>query len=258
MKIKILGCGAAPGVPSLSKGWGSCDPNNTKNRRYRTSALISIDNKNILIDTGPDLRSQLLEANTNVIDAVLYTHEHADHTHGVDDLREINRVTRKCLPIYANKKTLDLLKDRFSYVFNAVDKNSGIFFHPWLEPNLITPGEPFYFENIKITPFAQDHEWTTTIGYRIGNFAYSTDVVKFYDSSMKMLEGIDTWILGCLSAKEHPSHASINNVIAWKNIVKAKRVILTHMGTSMDYDTLMKELPEGIEPAYDGMEIEVK
>ena len=133
MKIRILGCGAAGGVPMISRGWGACNPNNPKNRRLRTSLLIQNGAENILIDTGPDLREQLLSAAINTLDAVLYTHEHADHTHGIDELREINRVMQCGIPVYANQTTLNALKERFGYAFRPVQGEGG-FFHPWPEP----------------------------------------------------------------------------------------------------------------------------
>ena len=239
----------------ISRGWGKCDPNNPKNRRLRTSALLQHRGKNILFDTGPDLRQQLLEANINRLEAVLYTHEHADHTHGIDDLREINRVIEQGLPIYANEKTLTVLKERFGYVFNPVRVGQESFFHPWLEPNLITPGEAFIVDDLKVIPFTQDHEWTTSIGFRIKNFAYSTDVVDLYDSAFSILQGIDVWVVGCLSDKDHPSHASVGRVLEWVDIIKPKRTILTHMSIGLDYEELRKTLPENVEPGYDSMEI---
>lgn len=257
MKIRILGCGSAGGVPMISRGWGKCDPNNPKNRRLRTSLLVRNNDDNILIDTGPDLREQLLCAKVDRLSAVLYTHEHADHTHGIDDLREINRVMGKGIPIYANQATLKVLKARFGYVFRPINVEKEPFFHPWLEPNLITPGEPLRINGLKITPFSQDHEWTTSLGFRIKNFGYSTDAVHLYNSALSILKGIDVWVVGCLSEKDHPSHASVERVKEWVNILKPKRTILTHMSIGMDYDTLIRQLPEGIEPGYDGMEIEL-
>lgn len=241
----------------ISRGWGACDPNNPKNRRLRTSLLVQHDGKNILVDTGPDLREQLLHARVNTLEAVLYTHEHADHTHGLDDLREINRVMEKGIPIYANPTTLNALKSRFGYAFHPIRIGKEPFFHPWLEPNLIVPGEAFRISGLKIIPFVQDHEWTTSIGFRMKNFGYSTDVVHLYDSALSVLKGIDVWVVGCLSGKDHPSHASIGRVLEWVDILKPKRTILTHMSIGMDYDELCRTLPKGIEPGYDGMEFEV-
>ena len=257
MKIRVLGCGAAGGVPMISRGWGECDPNNPKNRRTRTSLLIKNDEDNILIDTGPDLREQLINAGVSRLSAVLYTHEHADHTHGIDELREINRVMKCGIPVYANKVTLTLLKERFGYAFKPIDLKTESFFHPWLEPNLIVPGEAFYLKKLKIIPFSQDHEWTTSLGFRISDFAYSTDAVHLFDSALSVLKGIDTWVVGCLSPKDHPSHASIDRVLEWHKILKPRRTILTHMAVGMDYDTLCRTLPPEIRPAYDGMEFDI-
>ncbi len=257
MKIKILGCGAAGGVPMVSRGWGKCDPNNSKNRRLRTSLLLQHNKQNLLFDTGPDLREQLLSAQIKDLAAVLYTHEHADHTHGIDDLREINRAMQKGIPVYANATTLNLLKDRFSYAFYPINIEKETFFHPWLEPNLIKPGEAFYIKDLKIIPFVQDHEWTTSLGFRINNFGYSTDVVHLYESALSVLKGVDTWVVGCLSEQDHPSHASLRRVLEWVDILKPKRTILTHMSINLDYDSLCASLPKSIEPGYDGMEFDV-
>lgn len=256
MKIRILGCGAAGGVPMISRGWGACNPNNPKNRRLRTSLLIQNGAANILIDTGPDLREQLLSAGISTLDAVLYTHEHADHTHGIDELREINRIMQCGIPVYANQTTLNALKERFGYAFRPVQGEGG-FFHPWLEPNLIIPGEAFYLKNLKVVPFTQDHEYTTSMGFRIGDFAYSTDVVHLYDSALSVLKGVETWVVGCLSNKDHPSHASVHRVLEWREILKPKRIILTHMATGLDYDELKNSLPPDVQPGYDGFETEV-
>ena len=257
MKIRVLGCGSAGGVPMISRGWGACDPNNPKNRRLRSSILIEIGEKRILVDTSPDLREQLLQANVTRLDAVLYTHEHADHLHGIDELREINRVIRRPLPVYANKKTLNHIRKNFPYVLAPINIDKEPIFHPWLEPTLITPGEPFYLGDVRVVPFMQDHEWTTSLGFRIGDFAYSTDVVHLFDSSFSVLKGVKTWIVGCLSEKEHPSHACVARVKEWVDTLSPKRTILTHMSVGMDYATLCRTLPAGIEPAYDGMEIEL-
>lgn len=258
MKVTILGCGAAGGVPMISRGWGNCDPNNPKNRRLRTSLLLRDENLTLLFDTGPDLREQLLNAQVRSLDAVLYTHEHADHTHGIDDLREVNRAMQKGIPIYANATTLTCLKDRFGYALQPINIEKEPFFHPWLEPNLIKPGEAFYIKSLKIIPFTQDHEWTTSLGFRIKNFGYSTDAVHLYDSALSILKGIDTWVVGCLSDRDNPSHASVGRVLEWVDIIKPRRTILTHMAPRLDYDSLRRTLPEGIEPGYDGMEIDVE
>ena len=258
MKIRILGCGAAGGVPMISRGWGKCDPNNPKNRRTRTSLLLREDNLTVLFDTSPDLREQLLNAQVRSLDAVLYTHEHADHTHGIDDLREINRAMQKGIPVYANATTLTCLKERFGYAFSPISIGKETFFHPWLEANLIKPGETFFVKSLRIIPFTQDHEWTTSLGFRIKNFAYSTDVVHLYDSALSILKGIDTWVVGCLSDKDHPSHASVQRVLEWVDIIKPRRTILTHMAIGLDYNSLCQNLPDNIEPGYDGMEFDVE
>jgi phosphoribosyl 1,2-cyclic phosphate phosphodiesterase len=255
MKVTILGCGAAPGVPALAGGWGACDSTNPKNRRRRSSVLIEQGGATVLIDTTPDLREQLLEARTERIDAVLYTHGHADHTHGIDELREINRLMRGAIPVYGDAETLRTLETRFGYCFEGIPEGRSIF-RPWLKPNVITT-EWFSVGAIPVRPFLQDHGVTTTLGFRLGDFAYSTDVLDLPDAARAQLRDLAVWVVGALSDIPHPAHAHLEKVLDWIAELKPRRAVITHMSNALDYETLMFRLPVGVTPAFDGMQIEV-
>jgi len=256
MKVTILGCGAATGVPAVSHDWGSCDPANPKNRRTRASIYIETEGQKILVDTSPDLRAQMLSNGLKALDGVLYTHDHADHVHGIDDLREVNRITEKPLNVYGEPHVLAVIKQRFDYVFAPVDGDKYLSYKPMLVDHNISG--IFNVGPVAIQPFTQSHGYTNTTGYRIGNFAYSTDVVEFPDESLKYLENLDLWIVSCLLYKPHQTHAHYDKVLEWVERFKPKRTILTHMGARMDYATLRQTLPPNIEPAYDGMVLEVR
>lgn len=255
MKVTILGCGSAGGVPSISRGWGACDPNNPRNRRRRPSILVEDECTRVLIDSSPDCRMQLLDAGVRHLDAVLYTHDHADHCHGIDDLREVNRAMAAPLPIFAAAETLAGISTRFSYVLGKVGEGHTIY-KPMLIPHTVEG--PFTVgAGLRVIPFEQDHGYMRTLGFRFGDFAYSTDLVNLPEDSFKTLEGIDTWLVGCLTYDPHSTHAHLDKVLDWIDRLRPRRAILTHMTPSMDYDTLRARLPEGVEPAYDGMEIVV-
>jgi len=255
VKITILGCGAAGGVPALGAGWGRCDPANPKNRRLRPSVLIQEQGKTLLVDTSPDLREQLLSADIRHLDAVLYSHAHADHLHGIDDLREINRAMRAPIPVFATAQTLQEIDRRFDYVFTPLDLDTSTIYKPWLIANPIE--EEFAAAGIEVTAFDQDHGYSRTTGFRIGKFAYSTDVLELPEESMAKLHGLDLWIVGCLVDKPHNTHADIDKALRWNDILKPKRLVITHMSAVLDYAALAARLPPGIEPAYDGMVIEI-
>ena len=251
MKVTILGSGAAGGVPTIGSGWGRCDPANPKNRRRRPSALVQVDGKIILIDTSPDLREQLLSSEINHLDAVLFTHAHADHLHGIDDLREVNRAMGASIPVYAAAATLAEIDERFDYVFTPLDIEKSSIYKPWLIPNEVDGR--FEAAGIGAISFDQDHGYSRTTGYRIGNMAYSTDVLDLPEASMAQLEGLDLWIVGCLIDTPHNTHAHIGKALEWRERLKPKHMVITHMSPRLDYDTLRRELPEGVEPGYDGL-----
>lgn len=255
MKITILGSGAAGGVPMLSAGWGRCDPAEPKNRRRRPSILVETGGRTILVDTSPDLREQLLSAGVRHLDAVLFTHAHADHLHGIDDLREVNRAMRAPIDIYASETTLAEIRERFGYVLEPLDPTVMPIFKPWLVPHVIDG--PFELAGMTIVPFDQDHGFSRTTGYRFGNAAYSTDVVEMPEESFACLAGLDVWIVGCLMDVPHPTHAHVAKALSWAQRLRPRRTWITHMGPKLDYRTLCDTLPEGVAPAYDGLVIEV-
>jgi phosphoribosyl 1,2-cyclic phosphate phosphodiesterase len=255
VKVTILGCGSAPGVPQVSRGWGACDPSNPRNRRRRSSILVERGETSVLVDTTPDLREQMIDNNIKRLDAVLYTHDHADHVHGIDELREINRAMGCHLDVHAKAVHMEVIRRRFDYVFQEVDDTKYTLYKPTLVPRLIEG--PFTVGALDIVPFEQDHGYSMTTGFRFGNFAYSTDVVDFPEASWPYLEGLDLWIVSCLMDHPHQTHAHYDKVLGWVERLKPKRTVLTHMGLRMDYDTLRAKLPPHIEPAYDGMVIEL-
>jgi len=255
-KLIILGCGPSGGLPLIgpqSGGfWGVCDSMNPKNRRMRASIYVEYEGKKILVDTSPDFRQQFLTFGLNDIDAVLYTHEHADHTHGIDELRSLFFARKeRIIPIYGDQETIQKLKERFAYLFEGGDH----FIYPKiLESQIIS--NAFLVQEACIISFHQTHGVGTSLGYRFGNMAYSTDVTDFDDHAQECLKGLDIWVIDCLSREPKPSHLHLEDSLKWIEKMKPKKAILTHMNASLDYETLKKELPPHIEPAYDGMMIE--
>lgn len=261
MKVTILGCGGSGGVPLIGPAWGDCNPNNPKNRRTRVSILVQQDETNIICDSSPDFRVQALAANINHLDAVLYTHDHADHTQGIDDLRFVRSKDKSIanrVPAYGTLETLETLQTRFSYAFHQNTKGSGHLYKPFIEPRVIDHQKAFQISGIEITPYFQDHGFgTSTTGYRIGNIAYSTDCVEMPPKSLECLHGLDLFVVDCLRFEPHSTHAHFEKAMSWVETLKPKHTILTHMNHSVDYDVLRARCPAGVEPAYDGLTIEV-
>jgi len=257
MKITILGCGPSNGVPTVIGDWGYCDPDNPKNRRTRASIYLEMnDNKKILIDSSPDFREQALSAKIKQVDAILYTHEHADHIMGIDDLRSISRNMKSKISLHAGADVLDTLLKKFGYLIEGSDDTIGNIYRPIFTPNIIDG--PFKLGDHTIIPIEQDHGICKTLGFRINNFAYSTDVVHFPQGSLDQLKGLDLWILDCLRKDvEHPTHAIWTVAMRWIEEVKPKRAILTHMNNQTDYETILKYLPDNVEPAYDGLVLNI-
>jgi len=225
-----------------------------RNRRRRVSALVEAGSVAILIDTSPDLREQLLDAGVKRLDAVVLTHAHADHLHGIDDLRSVNRLMGSAIPLYADAETLVEVGRRFGYVLKPVEE-PGRYYKPTLIPHEIVG--PFEIHGIRVVPFAQDHGFSTTLGIRIGPFAYSTDVTELDETAFAALKGVDLWIVDCLRREPHPTHSHLAKTLAWIARVRPQRAILTHMDQSLDYCELSAELPAGVEPGYDGLAIEL-
>jgi phosphoribosyl 1,2-cyclic phosphate phosphodiesterase len=254
MRVTVLGCGASTGVPAIGPDWGRCDPNDPRNRRRRVSVLVECHNTAVLIDTSPDLREQLLDVGVARLDAVIVTHAHADHLHGIDDLRSVNRLMQKPIPLYAVAETLAEIDRRFGYAFEPL-REAGRYYKPTLLPHEIVGR--FEIQGIPIVPFAQDHGFSTTLGLRIGNFGYSTDVTELDDAAFAAIEGIELWIVDCLRREPHPTHAHLAKTLSWIARARPRRAVLTHMDQSLDYRKLCAELPDGVEPGRDGLLIEL-
>jgi phosphoribosyl 1,2-cyclic phosphate phosphodiesterase len=258
----ILGCGSSGGVPRVAQGWGDCDPNNPKNRRRRCSLLVERESAQgkttVLIDTSPDLREQLIDANVSSLDGVLFTHNHADHTHGIDDLRPLALAQRGRIDVYADEETSALLHARFGYCFETP---LGSDYPPILQEHRIREGREVTVAGkggeISGLPFVMQHGTTTALGFRFGDVAYSCDVNDLPPASIRALEGLDLWIVDALRRRPHPSHFCLADTLAWIERIKPKRAVLTNMHSDLDYETLRRELPAQVEPAYDGMRMAI-
>ncbi|MDA1097466.1 MAG: MBL fold metallo-hydrolase [Proteobacteria bacterium] len=250
MRITVLGCGTSGGVPRIGNVWGVCDPAEPRNRRRRSSILVQSTTTNLIVDTTPDMREQCLEINLQHLDAALYTHDHADHVNGIDDLRGFTLLQGQRIPVYGNADTMDSLRQRFGYVF-ASAKN----YPPIATAHNITG--PFAVGDIDIVPFRQIHGSMESLGFRFGSIAYSTDLNDLPEASFELLRDLDVWIVDALRPRPHPTHAHVAQTLEWIERLQPKRAILTHMTWDMDYQTLCRELPTGVEPAHDGLIVEV-
>lgn len=253
MRLVILGCGTSTGVPVIGCHCEVCSSKDPRNKRTRSSVLVNSGNANILIDTTTDLRTQALANGLERVDAVLYTHAHADHIHGIDDLRAFNLAAGgKAIPCYGNKETIARIRSIFGYIFRE-DGRDG-----W-KPNLTTTevNSGFSVGSTAITAIDVMHGEATILGYRIGPFAYLTDCSAIPPESMEKLQGLELLILGALRHKPHPTHFSIDEAIRASRSIKARRTIFTHLGHNLDYTRDNPALPEGFELAYDGMTIEL-
>jgi len=255
MKFIILGCGSSMGVPRSDGFFGDCNPKNKKNFRSRCSALIKSKYENILIDTSPDLREQLLRNKIRYIDRVLYTHQHGDQTHGINDLRVFYLKKRKKVPLYADKKTSKYLKDNFSYCFKYNStKLKSLDYPATLKLNALK--KIHFFSNIKIQSFRVNHGNIDSICYIINNkCAYASDVKFFYKNTFHLVKDIKYLVVDCLRYAPHPSHFNLDELLEFINLIKPKKTILTNLSTQMDYDKLKKKLPKNIIPAYDNLVI---
>lgn len=260
LTFTILGCGSSGGVPRLGGKWGDCDPNNPKNRRQRCSLLVEritdAGTTRVLIDTTPDMRNQLLTAEVGELDAVVYTHAHADHVHGLDDLRMIVINMRKRLPVWADAPTRKDLESRFGYAFIQPPGSS---YPPILEMNDITG--PFEISGaggaIPFTPMTVEHGSIAALGFRMENTMYLPDVSDIPADQWAHLQDLDLWIVDALRRDPHPTHSHLDNTLAWIKRADPERAIITNMHIDLDYDTLADELPDGVTPAYDTMRVTV-
>jgi phosphoribosyl 1,2-cyclic phosphate phosphodiesterase len=262
LRFTILGCGSSPGVPRIGGHWGACDPANPRNRRRRCSLLAQRMSDagvtSVLVDTSPDLREQALDAGLETLDGVLFTHSHADHIHGIDDLRGFVINMQRRVDIYADDTTMARLREAFGYCFETppgseyppIANGHAIMAHA--EVAIDGPGGP-----VIAMPIRQTHGSITSLAFRIGGLAYSPDVSGLDDAAVERLRDLDVWILDALRPRPHPSHFSLDQALGWIGRLKPKRAILTHMHVDLDYATLRRELPAHVEPAYDGMVIEL-
>jgi phosphoribosyl 1,2-cyclic phosphate phosphodiesterase len=266
LEVRILGCGSSGGVPRLGEGtpyWGDCDPANPKNRRSRCSILVTAKaaggETRVLVDTSPDMREQLLAANVGRLDGVLITHDHADQLHGIDDLRVVTMIMKRRLDLWSDRAGLEGVIRKFGYCFKAPP---GSDYPPILNAHEIA--EPFAdfavtgsAGPLPVRAFGQRHGRIRSLGFRFGNLAYSPDVDALDETAFAALQGVECWIVDALRRTPHPSHAHLPRTLEWIARVKPKRAILTNMHVDMDYETLKRELPPGVEPAYDGMVLTV-
>ena len=258
LKITLLGCGSSGGVPRLGEKWGACDPLNPKNRRQRCSALIEKKNTKgttrVLIDTSPDMRDQLLKAGIGELDAVLYTHAHADHVHGLDDLRMIVINMRKRLPVWADAATKADLISRFGYAFETP---KGSNYPPILEINDIDG--PFKIEGaggpLSFIPLEVNHGNIDALGFRVADIAYLPDVFEIPEYTWEKLMNLKLWVVDALRYEPHPSHSHLERTLKWIERAKPERSIITNMHVDLDFETLYHELPINVEPAFDMLSI---
>lgn len=258
MRFTLLGTGSSGGVPRVGPVWGNCDPDNPRNRRRRCAVLVDRFGKgvrtSVLVDTPPDLREQLLDADVATLDAVLFTHDHADHTHGIDDLRGVFFNAKRRIPVWADAATRKTLESRFEYCFV---QRPGSSYPAILQLNDIAPPAPVRIEGrggpIEAVPVPLEHGDIPALGFRFGNVAYTPDVGGIPEGSVPLLQGLDLWIIDALRPVPHPAHFSVRQALDWIERLGARRAILTHMTVELDYETLRRELPAHVEPGYDGM-----
>ncbi|MCA2374245.1 MBL fold metallo-hydrolase [Agrobacterium genomosp. 3 str. CIP 111-78] len=264
-RFTVLGCASSPGVPRINGDWGACDPENPKNRRTRTAFMVEQigpdgGKTTVVIDTGPDFREQMIAAKVEAVDAVLYTHAHADHLHGIDDLRIYFAIQQNRIPIYADPVTMARIWDGFAY---CLETPPGSSYPPIVEPRIIADIDvPVIIDGaggpIPFNVHMQQHGDVHSLGFRIGDVGYCTDVSDFPTESVPKLAGLDILVIDALQHRYHPSHLSLEQALGWIERFAPKRAILTHMHIPLDYETVMRETPDHVEPAYDQMRFEVE
>ncbi|TCL73965.1 MBL fold metallo-hydrolase [Rhizobium sp. BK251] len=262
-RFTILGCSSSPGVPRITGDWGACDPTNPKNRRTRAAFMVQQTapgggTTTVVIDTGPDFREQVIAAKVDHVDAVLYTHAHADHIHGIDDLRGFFHNSHHRIPIHATRFTMDRIREAFRY---CLETPPGSNYPPIVEANLIEeldrsfliegPGGP-----IRFMPLLQRHGDIDSLGFRIGDVAYCSDISDFPPETVEKLQGLDVLIIDALQYRPHPSHLSLEQSLGWIERLRPQNAVLTHMHTPLDYETVMAETPPHVVPAFDQMSFE--
>lgn len=252
MKVRILGCGTSTGVPKIGNDWGQCDPDEPRNARLRTSILVESAGERMLVDCGPDLRRQLLDARVNRLEGVIVTHAHGDHCHGIDELRPVSQAVGGPVPLYARPNVLEELKLRFAYAFARGD-----FYRPIADARELA--EEFHFGEARIRFVDQPHGGLTSLGLRFDEDGYSVgyaiDFSVLSDEMIGLYQGVDIWIADCLARQPHPTHMHLDGVIAAARNLQVSQLYLVHMGNSLDYRALCAELPDWAAPAFDGLEI---
>ena len=263
LEFTILGCGSSGGVPRADGDWGDCNPDNPRNRRSRCSMLVRVrsdessgQETTVLVDTSPDLRLQTADAKVRRVDAILLTHDHADQTHGLDDVRAFFLRQQARIPCHSDAATLESMRRRFGYIFRSEAGYPAI-----CSEHLIPPhGQVWRIDGpsgpLPVVTFDQDHGAIRSVGYRFGDVAYSPDVVDLPDEAFEALEGLDVWVVDALRWRPHPTHAHVEKTLGWIDRLKPRRAILTNLHIDLDYDELARRLPAGVEPAYDGMRFE--
>ncbi|NQY13658.1 MAG: MBL fold metallo-hydrolase [Henriciella sp.] len=263
IQLTLLGTGSSGGVPRVGGDWGACDPSEPKNRRLRCSALVHVWDADtpevrttVLIDTSPDMREQLLAADVMRLDAIVFTHDHADQTHGIDDVRALAIRNRARVKTYMDAPTASTLVPKFKYVFEGANGYPSLYdIQPQIEPY-----QPFSIDGpagpVEWMPVDQEHGYIRSLGFRIGNIAYCNDLNGLPDASMERLQDLDLLVIDALRYTPHPSHATVDEALAWIEALRPARAVLTNLHVDLDYATLKRDLPDGIEPAFDGWSYE--
>lgn len=261
-RFTILGCGSSPGVPRIDGDWGACNPDNPKNRRTRAAFLVEQIAENggrttVVIDTGADFRQQMIAAGVADLDAVIYTHPHADHIHGIDDVRIFALKRRGQIPIFADPETMARIREGFGY---CIESPPGSQYPPIVRPELISEDTDIVVDGaggpIRFTPLRQIHGTIHSLGFRIGDIAYCCDISDFPDGTLPRLKDIDTLIIDALQYRTHPSHMSLGEALEWVERLRPRQTYLTHMHVPLDYDAVAAETPANVAPAYDMLRFE--
>ncbi len=263
LDLTILGCGSSGGVPRVGQGWGACDPNEPRNRRGRCSILLERTGPDgakttVLVDTSPDLREQLLRAEVTRLDGIVLTHPHADHTHGIDDVRPLVIHMRQRIAIHMDAATSAIVRHNFGYIFETP---AGSLYPPLLDEVRIEAGRRFAIDGpggpIEFLPFRLEHGEIDALGLRLGATAYTPDVNAIPEASLRFVEGLDLWIIDALRYTPHPSHFSVSEALGWIERMRPERSILTNLHTDLDYSTLAGELPPQVQVAFDGLAVRI-
>lgn len=260
-RLTILGSGAAPGVPSLGRGWGECNPDNPKNRRFRTSVYLEYNDVKLLIDTSPDLRQQLLANDIRHLDGVLYTHAHADHIHGIDDIREINRIMRQNLDFYAGEKTTRYIRHNFSYLLSRPNKINDVVRLPSMVPHIIKANRSFEIKGLQIMPIKLLYHCPECLGYVFndGEIVYIADFKVIAESGYERIkQRPKLLVLPLTTPYGQPAHAGLDDVLGVIKRINPEKAVINHMATECDYNQVMAWTPDNVIPAFDNMKIEIE